>query len=435
MTRSTSPLDVTTPIATLTRAIADRARDAPRAAGRALLLVPRRRRRVVLHQLELTQGDALSRLLHALPADDAARLLRDLHERPGLLDMLHPARRREAETLLTHEAGTAGRIMSPNAVTVDPTWTVDTALSHLRSVGHDAEALDVLYVVSGDGELLDDVRLRTLVVAPPAQIVGTLLEGGCPRIRIDAPEIDAIHLLEHHDRPTVPVVDDGGKLVGIITFDDAMRVARDRHTAVVQQIGGSEALDEPYLSIPLLRLVRKRGGWLVLLFLGEMLTATAMQYFNAEINRATILALFLPLIISSGGNSGSQGSTLLIRAMALGEVTPRRWWTVLRRELACGLLLGLLLGAIGIFRINLWQWLHVFDYGAHYHLIALTVGTALVGVVTWGAVMGAMLPLLLKRSGLDPAAISAPLVATLVDVTGLVIYFTTALLLLRGTVL
>jgi magnesium transporter len=253
--------------------------------------------------------------------------------------------------------------------------------------------------------------------------------------RADAPEIDAIQLLERHDRPTVPVVDDAGRLLGVITFDDAMRVARNRHTEVVQKIGGSEALDEPYLSIPVLRLVRKRGSWLVMLFLGEMLTATAMQFFNAEINRATVLALFLPLIISSGGNSGSQGSTLVIRAMALAEAAPGQWRTVLRRELVCGLLLGLLLGAVGILRISLWQWLGLFDYGSHYHLVALTVGTALVGVVTWGALMGAMLPLLLRRVHLDPAAISAPLVATLVDVTGLVIYFTTALLILRGTVL
>jgi magnesium transporter len=208
------------------------------------------------------------------------------------------------------------------------------------------------------------------------------------------------------------VVDDAGRLLGVITFDDAMRVARNRHTEVVQKIGGSEALDEPYLSIPVLRLVRKRGSWLVMLFLGEMLTATAMQFFNAEINRATVLALFLPLIISSGGNSGSQGSTLVIRAMALAEAAPGQWRTVLRRELVCGLLLGLLLGAVGILRISLWQWLGLFDYGSHYHLVALTVGTALVGVVTWGALMGAMLPLLLRRVHLDPAAISASTVMT-----------------------
>ena len=435
MTRAPIPIDVNQPVPELARAIAECAATAPRRAGHTFLRVPRRRRRAVLRHLELEHRDQLQQLLAALPADNAARLLDDLDVRPGLFDMLHPERRREAEALLAHGAGTAGRIMTPGAVTVDPSWTVEQALAHLRSVGHDSDAVEVLYVVSSGGVLLDNVRLRTLVMAHSSQAVGTLLEGGCPHIRDNAPEIDAIHLLEHHERPTLPVLDEAGRLLGIISYDDAMRVARDRHTAVVQQIGGSEALDEPYLAIPLLRLVRKRGSWLVVLFLGEMLTATAMQFFDAEINRATILALFLPLIISSGGNSGSQGSTLLIRAIALGEVTPGRWWTVLRRELECGLLLGLLLGAVGVFRINLWQWLSFFDYGSHYHLIALTVGSALVGVVNWGAVMGAMLPLLLTRWGIDPAAVSAPLVATLVDVTGLVIYFSTATLILRGTLL
>jgi magnesium transporter len=429
------PLDIAAPVPELARAVAERALQKPRRAGRALLRVPPRRRRSVLRHLELEHPDALRRLLQTLPADDAARLLPDLRIQPALLAMLHPARRREAETLLERDAGTAGRIMIPGAVTIDPDWTVERALTHLRKIGRDTEAIEMLYVVSPEGILLGDLRLRTLVMAPLAQTVHSLLDGDCPSIREDAPATEATHLLEHHDRPTLPVTGEDGTLVGVITFDDAMRVSRDRHTAVVQKIGGSEALDEPYLLTPLLRLVRKRGGWLVLLFLGEMLTATAMQVFDVELNKATILALFLPLIISSGGNSGSQGSTLLIRAMALGEVTPGRWWTVLRRELACGLLLGLLLGAVGLLRINLWQWLGFFDYGGHYHLVAVTVATALVGVVTWGAVMGAMLPLVIKRVGVDPAAVSAPLVATLVDVTGLVIYFSTATLILRGTLL
>src|SRR5438309_1568021 len=237
------------------------------------------------------------------------------------------------------------------------------------------------------------------------------------------------------DRIALPVVDSAGVLVGIVTSDDMLDVAEEQATEAIQKIGGMEALDEPYTTIPLLRMVKKRATWLIILFLGEMLTATAMQGYNGEIEKAAILAMFLPLIISSGGNSGSQATTLVIRAMALGELRLRDWFRVVRKELLSGLSLGLILGTIGFFRIALWQYLRIFDYGKYHWLVGLTVGAALIGVVLWGTISGAMLPFLLRRCGLDPATSSAPFVATLVDVTGLVIYFNVALFILRGTLL
>src|SRR5436305_750340 len=237
------------------------------------------------------------------------------------------------------------------------------------------------------------------------------------------------------DRTALPVIDSTGVLVGIVTTDDMLDVAEEQATEDIQKIGGLEALDEPYTTISLPRMVKKRASWLIILFLGEMLTATAMQGYNGEIEKAAILAMFLPLIISSGGNSGSQATTLVIRAMALGELRLRDWWRVVRKELLSGLSLGLILGTIGFFRISLWQYLHIFDYGQYHWLVAVTVGAALVGVVLWGTISGAMLPFLLRRLGLDPATSSAPFVATLVDVTGLIIYFNVALFILRGTLL
>ena len=246
---------------------------------------------------------------------------------------------------------------------------------------------------------------------------------------------DALNLFRKYDRTALPVIDSNGVLVGIVTSDDMLDVAEEEATEDIQKLGGMEALDEPYTTIPFLRMVKKRATWLIILFLGEMLTATAMQGYNGEIEKAAILAMFLPLIISSGGNSGSQATTLVIRAMALGELRLRDWFRVVRKELLSGLSLGLILGTIGFFRITLWQYLHIFDYGKYHWLVAITVGIALVGVVLWGTLSGAMLPFLLRRCGLDPATSSAPFVATLVDVTGLVIYFNVALFILRGTLL
>jgi magnesium transporter len=246
---------------------------------------------------------------------------------------------------------------------------------------------------------------------------------------------EVIEVFRKNDRTALPVVNEEGLLFGIVTIDDILAIREEEDTEDIQKLGGSEALDEPYLTIPLLSMVQKRAGWLVILLIGEMFTATAMGFFEDEIAKAVVLALFIPLIISAGGNAGSQATSLIIRAMSLGEVTLDEWWRVMRRELSSGLMLGCILGLVGMIRILLWAFIYPNDYGEHYMLIAFTVGLSLVGIVLWGSLAGSMLPLLLKRLGFDPATSSAPFVATLVDVTGLVIYFSFALLFLRGTLL
>src|SRR6267154_2199734 len=312
-------------------------------------------------------------ILNEMAPDDRTALLEELPSAAArqLIRLLTPEERHVATALLGYPEDSVGRLMTPDFIAAKEDWTVQHVLDYVREYGRDRETLNFIYVV-----------------------------------------------------------DDRGKL-----SDDMLDVAEEEATEDIQKLGGMEALDEPYTTIPFLRMVKKRATWLIILFLGEMLTATAMQGYNGEIEKAAILAMFLPLIISSGGNSGSQATTLVIRAMALGELGLRDWFRVVRKELLSGFSLGLILGTIGFFRITLWQYLHIFDYGKYHWLVALTVGVALVGVVLWGTVSGAMLPFLLRRCGLDPAASSAPFVATLVDVTGLVIYFNVALFILRGTLL
>jgi len=254
-------------------------------------------------------------------------------------------------------------------------------------------------------------------------------------LQVNHPQKEAISIFRNNSRYALPVVNDSGVLLGIVTLDDVLRLVEKENTREIQKIGGSEALDEPYTSISFVNLIRKRAGWLVILFLGEMLTASAMGHFADEISKATVLALFIPLIISSGGNSGSQASSIIIRSMALGEIGFADWFFVIRKELFSGLLLGTILGIVGFFRIFLWQHLHLYDYGEHWKLVALTVFFALIGVVLWGTISGSMLPIILKKLGADPAASSAPFVATLVDVTGLIIYFSVAFIILQGTLL
>ncbi|MGZ5022602.1 MAG: magnesium transporter, partial [Chthoniobacterales bacterium] len=294
---------------------------------------------------------------------------------------------------------------------------------------------NVIYVVDERGKLIDDLRIREFLVRPLAAKVSEIRDQAFVALNVNDSQENALNIFRKYDRTALPVVDSNGVLVGIVTTDDMLDVAEEEATEDIQKLGGLEALDEPYTTISLPRMVKKRASWLIILFLGEMLTATAMQGYNGEIEKAAILAMFLPLIISSGGNSGSQATTLVIRAMAIGELKLRDWFRVVRRELQSGFMLGLILGAIGFIRIALWQELHIFNYGPFHWLVAVTVAIALVGVVLWGSLAGAMLPFLLRRCGLDPATASAPFVATLVDVTGLLIYFNVALFVLRGTML
>jgi magnesium transporter len=407
-------------------------------------------------ELVLRLGDKDTvRVVEGMDPDDRVRLIDELPPECAqkIVASLNPEDRKTTQAILGYPPKSVGRLMNPDYIRLMPDWTVQQALDHLRKFGRDAETINVVYVTDDKGVLIDDLRLRQLFLADPSATVESLMNRNFVALRADQPQEEAVRIMSRYDRVALPVVDSRGILLGIVTSDDVADVAEEEATEDIQKMGGMEALDEPYSSISMWRLLKKRGGWLAALFLGELLTASAMQYFDAEIEKAAVVALFLPLIISSGGNSGSQASTLIIRAMALGEITLRQWWWVLRRELACGLLLGVFLGAIGLFRIHLWQWLHLYNYDSNekyikpdshviaynhpglYHSIALTVGVALIGVVLWGTLCGAMLPFILRKCRLDPATISAPLVATLVDVTGLIIYFLTAMLILKGTLL
>jgi magnesium transporter len=357
-------------------------------------------------------GDTVKALIQHLPEDD----------------------RKEALKLLGYKEDSVGRLMTPDYVAVKKSWDVAKVLSHIRRYGKNSETIDVIYVIDENGELLDDIRIREILLVDPATSVSALMDGRLIALNVNDPQEEAINVFRMNNRVALPVTDNDNVLLGIVTVDDILWIANEEYTEDIQKIGGTEALDEPYLDISLLKLVKKRVGWLIILFLSEMLTTTAMGYFGDIIGQVVVLAFFVPLIISSGGNSGSQASTLIIQAMALGEVTLSDWWRVMRRELVSGLMLGLILGVIGFSRVALWS---VFSsvYGPHWLLIAFTVGFALIGVVLWGSLAGSMLPIVLKKLGADPATSSAPFVATLVDVTGLLIYFSIAIAILHGTLI
>ncbi|PYK79861.1 MAG: magnesium transporter [Verrucomicrobia bacterium] len=391
-------------------------------------------------QQELLRGMAHEQvvaILNEMSPDDRTALLEEMPSLAArqLIQLLTPEERRIAQALLGYPEGSVGRLMTPDFVAVREHWTVKEVLDYVREHGQDSETLNFIYVVDERGKLVDDLRIRNFLLRPLDTRVDEIMDRNFVHLTVNETQEEALNIFRKYDRAALAVVDSNGVLVGIVTQDDMLDVAEEEATEDIQKIGGMEALDEPYTTIPFPRMVKKRATWLIILFLGEMLTATAMQGYNSEIERAAILAMFLPLIISSGGNSGSQATTLVIRAMALGELRLRDWFRVVRKELLSGVSLGLILGTIGFFRITLWQYLHIFDYGKYHWLVAFTVGVALVGVVLWGTLSGAMLPFLLRRCGLDPAASSAPFVATLVDVTGLVIYFNVALFILRGTLL
>jgi magnesium transporter len=376
-------------------------------------------------------------LLNELPADDRVAFLEALPNSVvrEMIKTLDPDERKITLELLGYPENSVGRIMTPEYVYVYEYNTVKEVIETIRRFGTNSETIDVIYVINYKGELLDDIRIREIILASPDAKVSELMDGRYISLNANDDQELANEAFKMNNRVALPVTDDQDILLGIITIDDVLWITNEEFSEDIQKIGGTEALDEPYLDISIPKLLKKRAGWLVLLFLGEMLTASAMQFFQHEIETATVLALFIPLIMSSGGNSGSQASTLIIQAMALGELTITDWWKVMRRELITGFLLGAILGSIGLLRISIWQNLHIFDYGEHWNLLAMTIFFSLIGIVLWGSLMGSMLPIILKRLKLDPAASSAPFVATLVDVTGIVIYFSVAYFFLKGILL
>jgi magnesium transporter len=375
--------------------------------------------------------------MRMLAPDDAADLIQEASsdQRDNILSLLEDPMRREVKGLLDYAEDEAGGLMNTRYSRLRADMTVDEAISYLRRDARGREkTVYYVFVVDPEERLHGVVSFRDLLVAPGDKFVRDVMRKEVISAPEDLDQEALSKLFMRHHLLMMPVVDAAGRIKGVVNLNDIVDVVQEEATEDIQKLGGVQALEEPYLQVPLSRMIRKRAGWLAALFLGEMLTATAMGQFEAEITRAVVLALFVPLIISSGGNSGSQATTLVIRAMALGEVRLRDWWRVIRREVFTGLGLGLILATIGLIRILVWQGL--FDaYGEHYFLVALTVAFSLVGVVLWGAVAGSILPFILRALNFDPASASAPFVATLVDVTGLVIYFSIAAVLLRGTLL
>jgi magnesium transporter len=376
-------------------------------------------------------------LLNELPPDDRTSFLEDLPNEVvrELIKTLNAEERKKTLSLLGYPENSVGRLMTPDYVYVYENNTVREVLQTIRRVGKNSETIDVIYVINNKGELLDDIRIREFILASPDEKVSELMDERVIALKVYDDQEVANEAFKMNNRVALPVTDDNNILLGIVTIDDVLWIANEEFSEDIQKIGGTEALDEPYLDMPIFKLFKKRITWLVVLFIGEMLTATAMGYFQGEIAKAVVLALFVPLIISSGGNSGSQASTLIIQAMAVGEITILDWWRVMRRELISGLLLGTVLGFIGFLRLIIWAKIFPNFYGPHAFYIGLTVGFSLIGVVLWGTLSGSMLPIILKKLGADPAVSSAPFVATLVDVTGLVIYFSVAYLFLQGLLL
>ena len=381
-------------------------------------------------------------LLNEMQPDDRTSFFEDLPNEVvrELVKTLVPEERKITLSLLGYPENSVGRLMTPDYIYVYEYNTVAEVLNIIRSVGKNTETIDVVYVINKHGELLDDLRIREFILASPETKVSELMDGRYIELNVNNDQETASEVFKMNNRVALPVVDDYNVLLGIVTIDDVLWVAAEEFSEDMQKMGGAQVLDMPYLETPLFTLVKKRVGWLTILFFGEMLTATAMAFYNSEMEAVIILTNFIPLIISTGGNSGTQASSLVIQAMALGELKLDDWWRVMRREILSGLMLGTMLGCVGFLRITLWSFamhhgIGTDIYGPHWALLALTVWISLIGVVLWGSLIGSMLPLLLKRLGADPASSSAPFVATLVDVTGLIIFFNVALLILKGTLL
>ena len=386
--------------------------------------------------LQALGSEEVAQILNDIAPDDRTALLEELPSAATqkLLALLKPEERKIATDLLGYPKSSIGRRMTPEYVAIKQNWNAGEVLAHLRLEHQKRDSINQLYVVDDQGRLVDFVRLRNLVVADPESPVVDLLENQNLALHATDDQEAAVAAFKKYDVTMLPVVDSKNVLVGVVTVDDVLDMAEREATEDIQKLGGVEALDAPYLQIGMLTMIKKRAGWLAVLFVGEMLTATAMGYFEEEIAKAVVLALFVPLIISSGGNSGSQATSLIIRALAVRDLNLGDWWRVMKRELVSGFALGCVLASIALVRILLWPHKEVV-YGPHYALVAATVACSLIGVVLFGSVAGSMLPFILRRLGFDPAAASAPFVATLVDVTGLVIYFSIAYQILHGTLL
>ncbi|MDZ4744878.1 MAG: magnesium transporter [bacterium] len=387
----------------------------------------------LLHDMAREQ---VASILNEMSADDRTQLFEDLPANvvQELINHLSAEERAIALSLLNYPEDSVGRIMTPDYVIVKAHWTIQHALDHIRAFGKNSETLNVLYVTE-HGTLVDEIHIREILLASPESKIEDLMDYKAEALLVTDPQEKAVELFRQLDRYALPVVDKDRKLLGIITVDDVLDIADEQATEEMQKFGGVQALDEPYISVPLFELVRKRATWLVVLFVGGFLTANAMSYFQSTIDRAVVLALFLPLIISSGGNSGSQAATLIVRALALGEVGLADWWRIMQREITVGLCLGTLLGVLGFCRLFFGDIISG-DYDPIITpVISTVVGISLIGIVVSGTIAGSMLPLIMKRLGFDPAASSAPFVATFADVTGIVIYFSIATLLLKGILL
>lgn len=381
-------------------------------------------------------GQKISEIINNMPPDDRTAFFSELKGEvvKQLIILLSPADRKEALGLLGYPEDSVGRMMTPDYITVKEHWDMSRVLEHVRKYGKASETIDVLYVLGRNGELLDDIRIRDIILASPDTKVQDLIDNRLIALKANDPQEEAINVFRMNNRVALPVVDEQDVMLGIVTVDDILWVANEEYTEDMQRIGGTEALDEPYLDVSVLHLVKKRAGWLIVLFFGQLITTTVMEHYESQLANTVMLLVLVPLILSSGGNSGSQASTLIIQAMALGEVTLGDWWRVMKREILSGLLLGLILGTLGFLRIYAWQ-AFTDTYGTYWYLIGLVVSISLLGVVLWGSLMGSMLPFILRRLGLDPATSSTPFVSTLVDVTGLILYFTVALLILSGVLM
>jgi magnesium transporter len=375
-------------------------------------------------------------LLNELPADDRTDFLEELPSNVvrELIKLLDPDERKITLSLLGYPENSIGRLMTPDYVYVYPWNTIEEVFSTIRKFGKDSETINVIYIINEKGDLLDDIRIREFILNPPDKKVEELMDDRFVSLHPEDDQETASEVFKMNNRVALPVVSHSNKLLGIVTIDDILWVAEEEFSEDMQKMGGTAALEEPYLDVPIFKLYKKRIIWLIILFVGETLTIIAMSNFQKTLEQVLVLSTFIPLIISSGGNSGSQAATLIIQALALGEITVKDWWHIARREILSGLYMGVTLGIMGFFIVYGGHFF--FDlFGEHYIRIGFAIGTAIVGVVLWGTIMGSMLPLLLKKLGADPATSSTPFIATLVDVTGLLIYFGMAFLLLKGVLL